>query len=86
MGAAPAPPITIQTILLASLLLLLFRSENAEGVQLNEVKERLGAMAKARGWDGADDLGTKAVYGGVGKRVVRIDRRGGGGGKVKFAE
>ena len=51
-----------------------------------DVKERLGAIAKARGWDGAAEQGTKVVYTAVAKRTVRIDRRGGAGGRVKFAD
>lgn len=56
------------------------------GVGMNDVKEQLGSTAKARGWDGAAELGTKIIYAAVGKRVVTIDRRGGAGGKVRFAE
>jgi hypothetical protein len=39
---------------------------------LTALKTALGQFASERGWSG--DLGTKAVYGLVAKRVVRIDR------------
>lgn len=42
---------------------------------LNALKAYLGEIAKQQdGW--AEDLGTKAVYGLVAKRVIRIDRSG----------
>ena len=57
---------------------------------MNEVKEGLAAMIKARGWEatseGAEGLGTKVIYAVVGKKVVRIDRRGGVSGRLRFAE
>lgn len=40
---------------------------------MNVLKSSLGEFAKQRGW--AEDLGTKAIYGLVAKRVLRIDRR-----------
>ena len=42
---------------------------------MNGLKAYLGESAKQQGgW--AEDLGTKAVYGLVAKRVIRIDRSG----------
>ncbi|WWD19191.1 hypothetical protein CI109_103649 [Kwoniella shandongensis] len=85
----PAKPLTPETILFAHLFLILLRaSSTAEAgeVDMNEVKETLGSVAKARGWDGAGGLATKVIYAAVGKRTVRIDRKGGGSGRVKFAE
>lgn len=55
-------------------------------VPMPEAKSGLGAVCRARGWDGAEDLASKTIYAAVGRRAVRIDRRGGGGGKVRFAE
>ncbi len=46
------------------------------------LKELLGVAAKERGWD--EMMGTKVIYGAVAKKAVKIDRRGGGGGKVLF--
>jgi len=78
-----APPITQQTILLAHLLLLLLRSPDGT-VSVQAIKETLGSTARARGWEGGEDMATKIIYTAVGKRVVKIDRRGGSGGKVAF--
>ncbi len=50
---------------------------------MSDLKESLGAIAAARGWD--KDMATKVIYGAVAKRTVKIDRRGGGGGKVLFS-
>lgn len=53
---------------------------------MNEIKESLGSVAKEKGWDGAGGLGTKIIYAAVGKRVVKIERKGGGAGRVRFAD
>ncbi|KAK8854665.1 hypothetical protein IAR55_003404 [Kwoniella newhampshirensis] len=85
----PAKPLTSETILFAHLFLTLLRASSSTGsgeVDMNEMKESLGSVAKARGWDGAGGLATKVIYAAVGKRTIRIDRKGGGSGKVSFAE
>ena len=51
---------------------------------MQAIKETLGSTARARGWEGGQDIATKIIYMAVGKRVVKIDRRGGSGGKVAF--
>jgi hypothetical protein len=43
-------------------------------VSLAEVKQALGDEARSRGW-GGDEVGAKAIYGLVGKRCLKIDRR-----------
>ncbi|EIW68286.1 hypothetical protein TREMEDRAFT_57270 [Tremella mesenterica DSM 1558] len=53
---------------------------------MNDVKDRLAAVVKARGWEDAAGQATKVVYAAVGRRTVKIDRRGGGGGRIKFAD
>ncbi|WVF67555.1 hypothetical protein IAT40_002312 [Kwoniella sp. CBS 6097] len=83
-------PITPETILFAHLFLNLFKSHstgdaNAGEVDMNELKEALGSVAKERGFEGASGLGTKMIYAAVGKRVVKIER-GKGGSRVRFAE
>lgn len=90
-GLPPPKPITSETILFAHLFLSILRaSSSSEGspgeVDMNEVKEFLGNVAKERGWDGAGGLGTKVIYAAVGKRVVKIERKGGGAGRVRFAD
>ncbi|OWT38149.1 hypothetical protein C362_04015 [Cryptococcus neoformans Bt1] len=90
-GMPPPKPITSETILFAHLFLSILRassnSERSPGeVDMNEVKESLGNVAKERGWDGAGGLGTKVIYAAVGKRVVKIERKGGGAGRVRFAD
>ena len=77
-------PILPQTILFAHLLLLLLRSANGN-VPLPHIKEKLGTIARARGWDDPDSMANTAFYAGVGKRVWKIDRRAGGGGQVSFS-
>ncbi|WVQ95073.1 hypothetical protein IAU59_002166 [Kwoniella sp. CBS 9459] len=84
-------PITPETILFAHLLLELLKSHSLAGgdvsageVDMNELKEALGSVAKARGFEGAGGLGTKMIYAAVGKRVIKIER-GRGGSRVKFA-
>jgi hypothetical protein len=56
---------------------------------MNETKERIAAMIRARGWEteleAAEALSNRTIYGAMGKKVVRIDRRGGGMGRVRFA-
>ena len=87
-------PITIETILQSNLLLLLLRHASATdaviSVPMNEVKERIASMIRARGWEmdlaAAEGLSNRTIYGAMGKKVVRIDRRGGGMGRVRFAE
>lgn len=52
---------------------------------LNEVKATLASIAKARNFGDGVELGTKTIYGAVGKKVIKIDRRGGGpGGRLVF--
>jgi len=79
-----AAPIVPQNILFAHLLLLLLRSPDGN-VSLPHIKETLGTIARARGWDDADAMANTAFYAGVGKRVWKIDRRAGGGGQVSFS-
>lgn len=43
-------------------------------VSMSALKTALGRIAVNAGW--AEDMGTKAIYGLVAKRVLRIDRRG----------
>ena len=43
-------------------------------LHMNVLKSVLGDSAKRNGW--SEDLGTKAIYGLVAKRILRIDRRG----------
>ena len=83
-AATKAAPIVPQTILLAQLLMLVLRSEDC-AIPYQSAKDALGAMIRARGWDNTQDLETKTVYYGVGNRVLKIDRKGGAGGKVIFA-
>ena len=52
---------------------------------MNDIKEQLAVVGQAKGWTEGTDLGTKVVYQAMGKRCVKIDRRGGNGGKVSFA-
>ncbi|WVQ68389.1 uncharacterized protein L199_006597 [Kwoniella botswanensis] len=84
--SAPAnvsKPITSETILFSHLILSILRQP--DGVDMNELKEHLASIAKARNFDGASSNSTKIIYAAVGKRMVRIDRKGGMV-KVKFAE
>ncbi|KAL0247230.1 hypothetical protein I308_104265 [Cryptococcus tetragattii IND107] len=90
-GLPPPKPITSETILFAHLFLSILRvSSNSDGspgeMDMNEIKESLGNVAKEKGWDGAGGLGTKVIYAAVGKRVVKIERKGGGAGRVRFAD
>ncbi|WWC71448.1 uncharacterized protein I206_105404 [Kwoniella pini CBS 10737] len=91
-------PITSETILFSHLLLSILRSINSKqqsltnsingqevgGVDMNEMKESLTSIAKARNFDGANTVGTKIIYAAVGKRTISIDRKGGSG-KIRFA-
>lgn len=77
-------PITTQSILLAHLFLLILRTPDGT-VTMQASKDTLGSIVKARGWTFEDDFITKTIYAGVGKRVVKIDRKGGFGGRVFFA-
>lgn len=52
-------------------------------VTMNELKESLTAVADRKGWD--KGLGTRAIYNGVAKRAIAIDRKAGNGGAVTFA-
>ena len=36
--------------------------------------------------EAAEALSNRTIYGAMGKKVVRIDRKGGGIGRVRFAE
>jgi hypothetical protein len=54
---------------------------------MNKVKEILAGVVKEKGWDSAGGdggLGVRAVYQCVGKKLLRINRKGGGGGVVEF--
>ncbi|WVQ71989.1 hypothetical protein IAR50_001533 [Cryptococcus sp. DSM 104548] len=85
----PAKPITSDTILSAHLFLSILSASSGDApgeVDMNEIKEVLQSIAQARGWGGAGQLGTKVIYAAVGKRAVKIDRKGGGAGRVRFAE
>jgi len=57
---------------------------------MNEAKESIAAMVRARGWEtdleAAEGMSNRTIYGAMGKKVIRIDRRGGGMGRVRFAE
>ncbi|WWC63424.1 uncharacterized protein I303_106026 [Kwoniella dejecticola CBS 10117] len=91
-------PITSETILFAHLLLSILRSIDPSsaqalasstsgqegGVDMTDLKEQLTSIAKARQFDGANTVGTKMIYAAVGKRAIRIDRKGGSG-KIRFA-
>ncbi|WRT68533.1 uncharacterized protein IL334_005510 [Kwoniella shivajii] len=86
----PTKPITSETILFSHLFISLLRSasltsEGNGGVDMNELKESLTSIAKARKFDGASGLGTKVIYAAVGKRTVKIERKGGSG-RVRFAD
>lgn len=59
---------------------------------MSDLKDDLGAVARARGWESsgaeavptaAGGMVTKCIYHVVGKRVVKIDRKAGG--RVMFA-
>jgi hypothetical protein len=58
----------------------------APSIAMTETKLALAAVTKARGWDASENMATKLVYEAVAKRVVKINRKGGGGGRVTFAE
>ena len=49
-------------------------SEQDAMLSMSSLKAALGKLAVKAGW--AEDMGTKAIYGLVAKRVLRIDRRG----------
>ncbi|WWD02259.1 hypothetical protein V865_000297 [Kwoniella europaea PYCC6329] len=85
LSTAPnlSKPITSETILFSHLILSILKQP--DGVDMNELKEHLGSIAKARNFDGASSNSTKIIYAAVGKRMVRIDRKGGMV-KVKFAD
>jgi hypothetical protein len=53
---------------------LLVKDEKEGMISVEKLKARLGKIAGLNGWSEA--LATKALYSLVGKRVVRIDRRG----------
>ena len=75
---------TSQIILLAQLLLLILRSKDGL-LPLQSAKESLESVARARGWEGDEEHITRIIYVGVGKRILKIDRKGGGGGRLCFA-
>lgn len=54
------------------------------GASMNDVKEHLGRVARERGWNGVDGEITKAVYFLIGKKTLKIDRRGKAGGIIGF--
>ncbi|WWC90487.1 uncharacterized protein L201_005423 [Kwoniella dendrophila CBS 6074] len=89
-------PITIETIMFSHLILTILRSiptlplnlssnESGSGVDMNELKEHLNSVAKVRNFDNSSGLGTKIIYAAVGKRIIKIDRKGGNV-KIKFAD
>lgn len=82
---AKTPPLTRETIFQAYLCLLLLKSENLS-MPMNEVKDSLGATARARKWEDADSLPSTVIFKLVGKKCMRIDRRGGASGTLRFAE
>jgi hypothetical protein len=55
--------------LLANLILVLLRGETTQP----ELKARLEGVCKERGWE--ERLGMSTIYGGVAKRLIKIDRR-----------
>lgn len=79
-------PLTTETILLAYLLLSLLRAYPTAAIAMIEVKENLASVSRARGWDGAEGLTNKVIFTAVGKKIIRIDRRGKPGGSLRFAE
>lgn len=54
-------------------------------VPIPEVKANLEAVARARGWDGPTDHASRTVFVCVGRKLARLDRRGGGGGRMRFS-
>lgn len=48
-----------------------------------KLKAQLETVCAERGWDAR--LAQSAVYGGVAKRLIKIDRKAGKGGIVRFA-
>ncbi|KAJ9111083.1 hypothetical protein QFC19_001281 [Naganishia cerealis] len=74
-------PLTTLTILQCVAVLNVLRAPNMN-ISKNELSETMTAHAVAKGWDKA--LGQKALLGCVGRRIVKIDRRGPGGGTVMF--
>jgi hypothetical protein len=82
-GSRPAAPITLQAVLSANVFLELLRSDELT-VTLNEVKDRLGNVASVKGWNGIEGEITKVVYQLIGKKTLKIDRRGKAGGFLSF--
>ncbi|KAJ9121251.1 hypothetical protein QFC24_004927 [Naganishia onofrii] len=74
-------PLTTLSILQCVAVLNVLRAPNMN-ISKNELSETMTAHAVAKGWDKA--LGQKALLGCVGRRIVKIDRRGPGGGTVMF--
>lgn len=82
--------VTHEAILLAHVALLLLRSARSGNgepdmvVPIPEIKANLEAVARARDWDGPADHASRTFYVCVGRKFVRLDRRGGGGGRMRF--
>jgi hypothetical protein len=76
-------PPTFQQILTAHLLMMLLSAPPHYSMSLNKVKDNLAAKAKEGGASGVGQSMTRALYGCVAKRLVKIDR-GGGEQVVKF--
>ncbi|WVN86329.1 uncharacterized protein L203_101492 [Cryptococcus depauperatus CBS 7841] len=89
-GQASTKPITPEIILSAHMFLAILQTsssaDKSPGVDMNDMKEKLNGIALARGWTGTAQMATKVIYAAVGKRVVTIDRKGGGLGRVKFTQ
>lgn len=84
------PAITIESILVAHLLIMLLRRVRT-GTDLSEMyitmpelKSDLAAVSRARAWADPEDIATKVIYHTVGLKITRIDRRGKHGAKVRF--
>lgn len=79
----PKPqPLNQMGIMTCGMLMELLKSPDLS-VSMNDLKEALATQAKAKGWD--QGLGTRAIYNGVAKKTIAIDRRAGHGGRVAFA-
>lgn len=79
--AAKVAPLTSLIILQCVAVLNILRAPGMN-ISKNELSEAMTAHAVTKGWDKA--LGQKALLGCVGRRILKIDRRGPGGGTVMF--
>ncbi|WVQ80154.1 hypothetical protein IAT38_002259 [Cryptococcus sp. DSM 104549] len=83
LGPAGAPKsVSADTIFIAHIVLILLQaasapSEKGAVVDMNEMKERLKQVSDRRGWSAVGEPWTKSIYALVGKRTVKIDRKGG---------